>query len=486
MGFPTPNHLFTAEHSGIDTPDDPNLFNVFEIATSATGAVNARSPQYAGGAKGDGIADDSAALQAAINAAANASDLVLPYGDYLCKTPLTLTDKSLRIISTGGVGSRFRGGVNGDTNNTGAQIRYGGTSGNLWTVTANAGVKVKFESLGVAYVGNADVAGATTGGGLYFKAANTTGSIHLEIDRINLTKAKGDGITLEGNVFEGGISGSVSQCGSIGFKAYGSGGGIPGEFSFRGFSAFSCNVGVDLSGGGSFVYSRLSCTANTTYGLKADGVHLTGTSLSLEANGPTFALIQNCFKPQIAGLGINFNTAPTSTGISFVSVVGGTVSGFFTNSGAGNTDFTLDSGTQRLTIADFYPGSGAYTDSGYGNVIRRGQELLTSFVLPYETPAYSASVPINGKQFNIHKITVTDGVGFTVGAPTIGVGYVAGTTMVVDVLNSSGGALGTVAWHASYKLAGAWVSPANTKRRTISFYYDGSAWVETSRAAADI
>jgi hypothetical protein len=30
------------------------------------------------------------------------------------------------------------------------------------------------------------------------------------------------------------------------------------------------------------------------------------------------------------------------------------------------------------------------------------------------------------------------------------------------------------------------VDPANTKRRTISFRYDGTNWVEISRAAADI
>ncbi len=37
-----------------------------------------------------------------------------------------------------------------------------------------------------------------------------------------------------------------------------------------------------------------------------------------------------------------------------------------------------------------------------------------------------------------------------------------------------------------FRLAGAFTKPADTKRRTISFYNDGTAWVETNRAAADI
>lgn len=46
--------------------------------------------------------------------------------------------------------------------------------------------------------------------------------------------------------------------------------------------------------------------------------------------------------------------------------------------------------------------------------------------------------------------------------------------------------MGAITWNAVYKLAGAFTNPADTKRRTITFGYDGTNWVEQSRAAADI
>lgn len=65
------------------------------------------------------------------------------------------------------------------------------------------------------------------------------------------------------------------------------------------------------------------------------------------------------------------------------------------------------------------------------------------------------------------------------------VNAVVGKAISLDIYNGTGGAL-TTTWNAVFKLAGAWVDPANTKRRTITFYYDGTNWVELSRAAADI
>lgn len=54
------------------------------------------------------------------------------------------------------------------------------------------------------------------------------------------------------------------------------------------------------------------------------------------------------------------------------------------------------------------------------------------------------------------------------------------------IKNSTGGAL-TVAWNTAFKLAGAWVSPANGGTRTISFEkYAVGVWVEVERAGGDI
>ena len=55
------------------------------------------------------------------------------------------------------------------------------------------------------------------------------------------------------------------------------------------------------------------------------------------------------------------------------------------------------------------------------------------------------------------------------------------------IYNGSGGAM-TTTWGTGYKLAGAWVDPANTKYRSIRFRYNSTivSWMEVSRTAADI
>lgn len=61
-----------------------------------------------------------------------------------------------------------------------------------------------------------------------------------------------------------------------------------------------------------------------------------------------------------------------------------------------------------------------------------------------------------------------------------------GTQITFDIKNSTGGTLGAITWGNKYLLAGSFTNPANSKRRTISFVWDGTNYVETNRAAADI
>lgn len=66
-----------------------------------------------------------------------------------------------------------------------------------------------------------------------------------------------------------------------------------------------------------------------------------------------------------------------------------------------------------------------------------------------------------------------------------GVNNFSGMTRTFEILNSSGGAM-TTTWHAAYNLAGAWTDPANGKRRVITFFYNGTNWIEQTRTGADI
>lgn len=60
----------------------------------------------------------------------------------------------------------------------------------------------------------------------------------------------------------------------------------------------------------------------------------------------------------------------------------------------------------------------------------------------------------------------------------------AGSTVTFDIKNNTAGAIVTT-WNAGYKMA-PWVDPAPGKRRTITFYYDGSNFIECGRVGADL
>lgn len=102
-------------------------------------------------------------------------------------------------------------------------------------------------------------------------------------------------------------------------------------------------------------------------------------------------------------------------------------------------------------------------------------------------PTYGVAIATDVNAGTVFKITVTDGVAFTVSNPTLNASdTLTGKEITYDILNSSGGAMGAITWGAQFLLAGAFTNPANTKRRTIRFYWDGTNWVEICRAAADI
>lgn len=106
------------------------------------------------------------------------------------------------------------------------------------------------------------------------------------------------------------------------------------------------------------------------------------------------------------------------------------------------------------------------------------QPLNYSVNKPNLTPNAGA-----GKQFFA---VVNDGAAFSMKNPT---NPTLSQVITVTIYNASGGALGTVTWDSGtggYKLAGAWVSPANGFSRSVTFWYDGTYWLEQSRTMADV
>lgn len=96
---------------------------------------------------------------------------------------------------------------------------------------------------------------------------------------------------------------------------------------------------------------------------------------------------------------------------------------------------------------------------------------------------YSPAITTDASSGNFFSLTATDQKAFTIEDP---LKPVPGQYLVYDIRNGSGSELGGINWGKAFHLAGPFVKPANGRRRTVSFYYDGTSWVETARSLADI
>lgn len=105
-------------------------------------------------------------------------------------------------------------------------------------------------------------------------------------------------------------------------------------------------------------------------------------------------------------------------------------------------------------------------------------------IAPSFALTYGVTIATNSVSGEVQTINVTDGVGFTISNPT---NPITGRYLTYDILNSSGGAMGTITWGAAFKLVGGtFTNPANTKRRRITFWYNGTNWIEDRRSSGDI
>lgn len=93
-----------------------------------------------------------------------------------------------------------------------------------------------------------------------------------------------------------------------------------------------------------------------------------------------------------------------------------------------------------------------------------------------------AEVLVDAARAAEHVVTVRRGDAFAIRPP---LNPSLGCRMTIRVRNASGGELGAVRWASIYKLA-PWDSPASGHNRAIDFQYDGAYWVEVSRTPQDV
>ena len=122
------------------------------------------------------------------------------------------------------------------------------------------------------------------------------------------------------------------------------------------------------------------------------------------------------------------------------------------------------------------------TISATGAVSGATVNASSGVVYPRLTLTYGTTVNTDSSKADYFTLTVTDGVAFTIAAPS---NPVTGNCITYTIRNTSGGAMGAITWNAVFKMA-AFTTPATANQRSIRFVYDGTNWIELFKTAADV
>lgn len=164
-------------------------------------------------------------------------------------------------------------------------------------------------------------------------------------------------------------------------------------------------------------------------------------------------------------------------------VVTATVGSLFfrTDGSAGTVLYSKEAGSGNAGWVAVSPGTVNWASPGLIGSTTPAASNFTSvlaqrFIGTLATPTYGATVTIDGNGGALHIITATNNTNFVISNPSASF---AGQQLMIQVKNTSGGALGTITWDTQYKMA-SFTKPANGTRRTVTFIYDGTNWVEVN------
>jgi hypothetical protein len=456
------------------------------------------------GAVGDGVTNDTAAFTAAVAAAVSVrATLTIPGGTYLIEPAAFSGFNSANGIVIRGAGKKA----------TTLKSR----SGSHVIEITGASVSNNIE------ISDLTVLGTGTGGGhgIYIHDTySASGPSYVTISRVVAQSNGGhgiyiptcwvsyfDAIELQNNVENGIVVGAentttfhrcyarIVRAGKTGFRIN------------KGLVTFIACNGVDDPD-----------RAGASWGIFGQNVAEDGEVQTVRAT------LINCNLEDFPDVGIRLKAGSRISliGTQFIAPPTGTVRAIvadFIDATPGSVDSFSNITTKGASWADGYPihhgyakspfiveGKGASdvfatfwdsTDSRAVSMMRTGQFYGTSymsvldiapglrvvgpFLLNRRTPAYGATVLPVASQGNYFTVTATDGSAFEMLTPAEGI---AGQRITVRIVNTSGGALGTITW-TGYKMA-AWTSPATGYSRAIDFDFDGTNWTEASRTPADV
>ena len=422
------------------------------------------------GAIGDGVANDTAAIQSAIDAAAvNGGTVFIPQGFYQIHSTIKVpakTNVSVHIVGATQANTTL------NANNAAADpvIRFGGGSS-----------------------GERDASGSST--------YNTTDD---SLERMTISTSSFTGITLieliqtqrfiMRDVFIQGASGS----GGIGLSLLGStttglgSASAPQVLRNKFYNIVTNDCRKPLYMENVEESDFYSCTFDMTQTITAGSNTLFAIQQNQGANNRFFGtLLTGDTNATYRGAYVGFKADTAVDGINQTAQFYGIlVEGFNRGiwiEGTNNSGFTFIGYDGVSNATEYVNVSGTNTPANgfvfWGPISREFEINQPSPYAPLLALTYSTSIDTNASQANVFQIVISDGVAFTIENPTSGK---QGQNITYDIRNSSGGAMGVLTWASDFKLAGAFTNPADTKRRTITYFYDDANWVELNRATADI
>ena len=485
------------------------------------------------GAVGDGVVDDTAAIQAAVDSTTNGT-VFIPDGIYLVSAPISLPyNVSLRGSSTAGATLKMKNGANaaavlqtknfalltGTTSTAGTLLTYIGDftiDGNKANNTSGVGVRL----YGKGYTFSNVMIHSCASIGLYTEYngpddfSSINGTIESIYENLSIQQNGGDGWYAKGP--------HDLSCSKIFSFSNGSWGWVV-ETSVK---ASSVNTYLNTNGG---IWVRLSgvitgsdVTGNTGgsgFGMLIDtGTGATNISSGYFGGGGPgkAALAIRSPNHNIHGIvvmaGTGFGGDATNAGVRFEGngsakldlMMSNLNCYWFVLSGdsGGNSNVSVATQSVAGTLFSGTPNSiGTWHIAG-GDNAHRFTQLSTQTInaggwapkLPasngtlvpvsYTSPTYSSSITFDVGSKHYFLINPSNSSAFTINAPT---GGANGHIITVSIQNGTAGALGTITWASNFKLAGgSFTSPGAYKMRSVTFVCIGSDWYELHRTSADV
>ena len=301
--------------------------------------------------------------QAAVNAAPAGAVVLFPRGTYA--GDLTIT-KSLTIAGEGNPPS-YVNGVSGDVDGTGARI-----VGNIHVEpSANTMIHLGLRDIGIQ-------------GSLRLRAASALSAIEgWAFDNVRVWESASSGISLEGNVFQGHMRNVYScQNAGDGLATSDVGGGIVGEIQVDACRFFANGGrGVYLASGGNLTFGQVSCSYNQREGFVAYGSRFDAQTIHLESNaldGTTgraaWLYAQKC---RVGALRVSHASADAD-GVALTGCIGVHIGHLTGNAVGARKDLTIDGGSLRCTVEDYWPEDGTprFVNGGYQCEVRQGGVIL--------------------------------------------------------------------------------------------------------------